>query len=802
MTANATRAATAARLPTLLVLGACLLAPASIVGCVVDLSYGMAPVTVPPQKDGPASLYMGYAGGKGFLSFDDDLPTDASWVAPAASNVPNNVVSLAHQMGLVPRPQGVSAEFTLPPLTQERVLNASMEMMLHLWVSIPTASAGNPAFIAATASVDSRFMAQAAVTQSTTTVGKGGAFTEVVLPLVSEVANLAVGSRLTLRIDVLGATGDAAIGFQPGQHSHLNVSLLDPLRNDIYLDSYNGATIPLAQAEPAPSSATGTTSGASGADGASAPRPEPGAPAAPRGGVPLGMLLAAAPLLGLLAFVPRRPGGGRTLAVLAVALLVAAGVAGCSGQGGKRAVVDDGSTIDEYLDVPDDERRAILQETGTGDLNGRVFHDVGLPLQGAHISLLGTDLFRTADPAGRFQFLGLAPGTYKVRIDAQGFQSIERGDVLVRKGNVTRLDVTMVPVDDPRAGFLSHRHDEWGAKTSLLLYDGATPAPRDQLETSGYPMGPLSGTTFCLPTTGPRVNGEVQVCKLEFVPDLVGIVPPGTAQLAVTIGWDPNDNDIDLAGFMYTPANRNHPLVMSQKASGSTWTVPVSHAMTDRGHQAFSFWSFYVYVMGSGSTYVPAPVETVTAPFQVKVEALKGVVPYEPGHRDLWQGNTTIGLLDSVLKQHTSTYYSDLPRDEDTSRWLFDPPALVPPGTGRLEVRLEYGVPPGATGLDPFDDWTLAFHSAEVNPRGYSWDDLLYPEPKERGDGYVLYDLPLTTGMTDAYYQTKSNWVIFLDDGGTTGVIGNANPESFHYIVDFRVTATAHLDPAYAFAVR
>ena len=45
-----------------------------IIGCVVDLAYGMPPVTVPPQRDGPASLFFGYAGGKGVLSFDDGLP--------------------------------------------------------------------------------------------------------------------------------------------------------------------------------------------------------------------------------------------------------------------------------------------------------------------------------------------------------------------------------------------------------------------------------------------------------------------------------------------------------------------------------------------------------------------------------------------------------------------------------------------------------------------------------------------------------------------------------------------------------
>lgn len=293
----------------------------------------------------------------------------------------------------------------------------------------------------------------------------------------------------------------------------------------------------------------------------------------------------------------------------------------------------------------------------------------------------------------------------------------------------------------------------------------------------------------------------MQVCALEFAPNLLDVVPPGTAELRVTIAWDQADNDADLAGFMYTPANRDQPLIMSQKESGSTWTVPVSHAMTDRGHQTFSFWSFAVYVMGTGSSYVPGKVDTLTAPFDVTIEARKGVVPYEPGHRDLWQGNTSIVLLDHALRQHTSTYYSDLPRNEENVRWLVPPPALVPPGTGRLEVRLDHGVPPGATGVDP-GGWTLAFHPADVNPRGFGWDELEYPEPKERGTGYVVYELPLKSGLTDAYYQTKSNWMFFLDDAGTDGVIGNANPSKAHYIVDYRLTVTAHLDPAYAFGVR
>jgi hypothetical protein len=79
---------------------------------------------------------------------------------------------------------------------------------------------------------------------------------------------------------------------------------------------------------------------------------------------------------------------------------------------------------------------AALAQAGGGSITGTVQDEQGGVLPGVTVTLAGTDRTTSAvtDEAGRFRFLNLAPGMYKVTAALTGFSTIVREDVEVRVG--------------------------------------------------------------------------------------------------------------------------------------------------------------------------------------------------------------------------------------------------------------------------------------------------------------------------------------------------------------------------------
>lgn len=86
---------------------------------------------------------------------------------------------------------------------------------------------------------------------------------------------------------------------------------------------------------------------------------------------------------------------------------------------------------------------AWAQENTTGSIAGRVIDAQSLPVPGATVTVVTPQGPRalTTDSDGRFFASYLTPGQYEVRVELQGFRTIERQNVDVRLGQ--RVDLTL-----------------------------------------------------------------------------------------------------------------------------------------------------------------------------------------------------------------------------------------------------------------------------------------------------------------------------------------------------------------------
>ncbi|HBL27996.1 MAG TPA: hypothetical protein DD490_14260 [Acidobacteria bacterium] len=83
----------------------------------------------------------------------------------------------------------------------------------------------------------------------------------------------------------------------------------------------------------------------------------------------------------------------------------------------------------------------------TGNLHGVVLGTDRSPLPGATVILSGIGAPQTAlaDAQGRFRYVGLAPGAYRLQAELDGFSPIEVGNLIVHVGRSTDVEVTLPP---------------------------------------------------------------------------------------------------------------------------------------------------------------------------------------------------------------------------------------------------------------------------------------------------------------------------------------------------------------------
>src|SRR6266436_3956446 len=94
---------------------------------------------------------------------------------------------------------------------------------------------------------------------------------------------------------------------------------------------------------------------------------------------------------------------------------------------------------------------SLFAQANFGRILGTVTDQTGAVLPGATVSVIDTErgLARTltTDSAGEFNAPTLTPGTYTVRVEAKGFKTLDRQNVVLDVGKEVRVDLTPQPGD-------------------------------------------------------------------------------------------------------------------------------------------------------------------------------------------------------------------------------------------------------------------------------------------------------------------------------------------------------------------
>ena len=86
----------------------------------------------------------------------------------------------------------------------------------------------------------------------------------------------------------------------------------------------------------------------------------------------------------------------------------------------------------------------------TGTLTGSILDEEGNPLPGANITITSESLMGTQSAVssanGVFRFPNLPPGTYSLKAELPGFQTVIRSNIIVHVGMVVNVEIRMKAV--------------------------------------------------------------------------------------------------------------------------------------------------------------------------------------------------------------------------------------------------------------------------------------------------------------------------------------------------------------------
>ncbi|MBI2078952.1 MAG: carboxypeptidase regulatory-like domain-containing protein [Euryarchaeota archaeon] len=432
---------------------------------------------------------------------------------------------------------------------------------------------------------------------------------------------------------------------------------------------------------------------------------------AAEGAAPAALLLS--PLLLLGAVVGRR----RKPWILA-SLVLAMGFAGCvSGRTATTAPAAETTGPPPSGTVAVEvERNETLASTGSGTLRGTVTdNQTGLALRGAHIGFLGTSLFTETSKAGAFEFANITAAEYLVRIDLKGYRSIEM-PIKVGVGEVITLDVRLDPAIVKETDLRSHLHDDWGDATEKLLYDGVA-------------------------FEGRIPNGN--------------LVLPGSVRIEIIVDWAPAAGgpyglELKLGGASTTN------VCLSHRAPKVPYNWAFFPNEADSGHAKMSGWTFDFGAVAARN---------------VKIRIWKGVVPFEPAHRDFCGNATYLPQLINDEPQTKTTTQSP-PHDHPNSITMWDDSDkfFVPPETVQLRGNLRWtnSLLDGAASAQT--QWKLLYKPANVPPGAFNDPQRTAGHKRPtvwtaNGTNNYNFVIDVLPEEVDQFYQSRTYWWFALDDG-------------------------------------
>jgi hypothetical protein len=687
--------------------------------------------------------------------------------------------------------------FASPPLAQNLYLNLSLPVFGELyWINTPS-QASSKGVEASQVRVDVRIGAQRVggeiFTANADYSQNQPGWIHMPLSFRPEVGFLAAGQSLTFEITRINGLADFTIATDGARQSFLEFRVLpfNPLAGNLYLE--NGRMIP---------SGPGAQSTSAFLAQVHAFRARGGIDHAPRGLVllpsshaahPAAVALAGAgllPLVGL--FAGRMP---HKRALLLVALLLAVGLSGCAGVGKKDADKGGDPNAPQPSVSQTFEPNQQLKDAGHGAVDGFIHDEVGIPVGRGHVSLLGTSNFGTTDSRGHFAFDNVSAGKFSLRVDADKYQPLEQ-QIEIKSGSITRLNVTLVFPVYKASNDKPHLHDYWGGADKLLLHEGDV-APRTEVASEYLST---ASSWVCDGYSDEDAGGlKRKSCETVIPIDASAwLVPPGASSVEVVFKWAATGNMPKQVGLRVTTAtNVTGAQQFVPRGPGEPFRVAIFPTEADPGHQKFTKWTFFLWVPAT-DLYHPfgAPLFSGGA-FHATITAYKGVVPFEPAHRDFWgeQKELPIAFQNNPLTMSGEGCY---PRRTagTTDGWPLAKGFFVPPGTKEIRGTFKWS----NTYLDALPTvqsrWKLAYLSAAG-----AWSSEPWTRATLTANGTNNYVFSITPKPTqvDQFYQVTSNWLFSPDS--MDELQGRQDENSANYCggttsyTSFTLSAVAIKDP-------
>ncbi|MBI2077289.1 MAG: carboxypeptidase regulatory-like domain-containing protein [Euryarchaeota archaeon] len=584
-----------------------------------------------------------------------------------------------------------------------------------------------------------------------------------------EVTTLPAGEILSLKISRTGNLGEMYFATEGPREGYFDVryTSIDPLQGALYLKdrrlvSYDGSSEGLAAAQ----DFAETDEFLAAPEGAKfrvdAPPSERNRPAP------------VVAFLGLIALPFLRRRG------LVVLLAVGLASAGCLGAKTTLAPNGAGDEPPKPTASITYENRTDLAKPGIGAIEGTVRDDIGFLIEGAHIALLGTSLFTDTDENGTFGFSEVAMGEYALRVDAKSYQPHEQ-TFEVKAGQATKIDVVLVPQVQKSGGDKPHVHGSWGDATSLVLQD--VPVT----------FGDCVGRDHSSSVYGSR-------CRVAIPIDPYKPVPSGTSLVEVVLKWTPGSTGPKELGLEVATGVQHYAWVSHGGSGLGVFTQyfvarkpndPIRIAIfpneADPGHQKFTNWQFWVH-SSNADALTPHRVPATTAvTVQVQIIAHKGVIPYEPPHRDFWGDADEIVLYSHSKRGPGADTGFTTSFPSFSYAWRMDDRkdgVLVPPGTAEVRGYLAWDNSLGLTQTK----WRIMYRPADLPPSTTFGN---YPEATMTGSGTNLtFVIKPTPAQVDQVYQKLSYWWFFAEDEDQPY---NSSPRTTWYL-----TAVAVKDPSFS----
>lgn len=508
----------------------------------------------------------------------------------------------------------------------------------------------------------------------------------------------------------------------------------------------------------------------------------------------------AAPLFAFGGLAGRLGGRRATLLLLCSALLMGS-LAGCLGSN-KPAPAATSETSGELK--PSETIKPIEGNgtaSGYGVLAGFVHDDLGVPIRGASVAVANTRFFTTTKQDGKFRFNDVVPGEYTLRVDPPDGRKLEYRELVVKvqAGNESFYDIPLVPPTELSSNNRTHPHNDYGEVTEAM-FDTVDFIPKSTL--AGSTKQDLPGNWYCdahhdgTALAGPA-GGRAAGCR-AVVPIQVANkhIYPGTSIVEVKLSWQATGNAPPMLGMQIT-SQTNTSLLLA-RAPGIPFRFTMFPHEADPGHQKFTNWEFAITAPVSDTLHPSGPVSWVGGSVHVEIKMIKGVVPYEPAHRDLWEGAMEKQIFKAAAKTF-SCVGCKLPNVGDaseTSQYSWWPKnQLIPPGTKEITGSMTWTNPHGqATWPTSFNLW---YKGANVP---FSQAEQLWKKVPgtAKTNGYD-FTMQVPKEDVDQFYQLTSNWRFWYgdDEAGVQGVGANSLLAYSGGNTQFMLTMVAIRDPTY-----